>query len=613
VTSGDVEQTTETPHAEQQQATSQDSLSATTPSATPIATPSVAAAPAAAPQIHADAIATATATPLHLVPTERRAKRLVVPQIAEIPSLTAPLGVTVGVVGTFGAGDGVIGHQARDGGAGVKTMAVQRKSVQPEAPSDVKESFRTVTGMLAAALAPLVFPMPGSPVDQPVLWAVFAWARRQFERTSFDDRPDLVVNPRQTENIVTEMDADPPGAIVDRIDPETGRVSGRVNVADGEADGLTYALVRPIDPRLGVVTVDQSTGQWTFTPNQAARLIAQLSYCGDVVPFSVAASDGRTVDVRAPIDPAEAVVTDSIEVGDGLTYGLAVVGDRLYVLNGSEAAGNGFVKVIDTYSKEVVGSVVVGSMPFAMAVRGRSLYVGNADDGTVSVIDVGSNAVVDVIDVGGHPFGLEINRDRLYVADHAGTLTVIDLNDNSELVRIAVDGDPFGVAATADRVYVTNYAGGTVAVVDQATNVEVEAVAARDDPLGAGGTYPYCAAVVGGRLYVANSATNALTIIDRSTVTVVDVAPNTRAVDAIPSDASPVDVVVRGDRLYVGNVNSGTVTVMDVATNQPVETIGVGIQPGLMTATADGRTIYVADVMDGTVRVISSVRHAANG
>jgi YVTN family beta-propeller protein len=95
--------------------------------------------------------------------------------------------------------------------------------------------------------------------------------------------------------------------------------------------------------------------------------------------------------------------------------------------------------------------------------------------------------------------------------------------------------------------------------------------------------------------------------------TVVDVDPNTPAIEAIPSGAAPVDIVVRGDRIYVGNVNSGTVTVIDASTNQPVETIGVGIQPGLMTATPDGRTIYVADVMDGTVRVISSVRHAANG
>jgi YVTN family beta-propeller protein len=185
---------------------------------------------------------------------------------------------------------------------------------------------------------------------------------------------------------------------------------------------------------------------------------------------------------------------------------------------------------------------------------------------------------------------------------------VIDLTNNTEVARIPIDGDPFGVAATADRVYVTDYAGGTVAVVDQATNTT--AAAAGADPTDMSG-YPYVAAVIGGRLYIVNSATNALTIIDRTVTTVVDVDPRTRAVDAIPADAAPVDIVVRGDRLYVSNINCGTVAVVDVATNQPVESIRVGIQPGLMTATPDGRTIYVADVMGGTVRVITSVRHAA--
>jgi YVTN family beta-propeller protein len=620
LTSGQDQQAATTEHAEEPQAAPQEStpvtaadesVAASTAAVTPVVT-------LEASQVGVSPIVSST-TPTYRELDERRAKRVVVPQIAEIPSLKAPVGLGVaagvggGVVGTSTAGDVATGDRTLDDGADVKTMAAARSFVAPEPPTEPQESLRIVTGVLAAALAPLVFPVPGSPADSPTLWAIFAFVRRQFEHTTLDERPDLILKPRQTEDVVVDPDADAPGAIVDRIDPTTGRVSGRVNVADATSGGLTYALVTPVDPRLGVVAVNGGTGQWTFTPNPAARLVAMLSRYGDVVPFSIAASNGKTVDVRASVDPAEAVVTDTLEVGDGLTYGLAVVGDRLYVLNGSDdAAGNGAVKIIDTASKTVLELVEVGSMPFALAVHGRSLYVGNAGDGTVSVVDVGSNTVVDLIDVGGHPFGLEITGDRLYVADQAGTVSVIDVNDNSELVRIPVEGDPFGVAATADRVYVTNYAGGTVAVVDQATNATVEGVAAaadRRDPSG----YPYFAAVIGGRLYVVNSATNALTIIDRSITTVVDVAANTRAVDAIPSGASPVDVVVRGDRLYVGNVNCGTVTVVDVATNQPVETIGVGIQPGLMAATPDGRTIYVADVMGGTVRVISSVRHAADG
>jgi YVTN family beta-propeller protein len=139
-------------------------------------------------------------------------------------------------------------------------------------------------------------------------------------------------------------------------------------------------------------------------------------------------------------------------------------------------------------------------------------------------------------------------------------------------------------------------------VLDQTTNTADHA-----DTAG----YPYYAAVVGGRLYVVNVATNALTIVDRSTTTAVDVDPKTRALDAIPPDAAPVDMVVRGDRLYLSNIHCGTVTVVDVATNRVVENVGVGIQPGLMAASRDGRTVYVSDVMGGTVRVITSVRHAA--
>jgi YVTN family beta-propeller protein len=485
-------------------------------------------------------------------------------------------------------------------------MAAQPEPSAPQGPTTAKASLRFVTGFLTAALAPFVVPLPGSPVEQPTQWAVLAWLRRQSERGALDQRPSLVADPRQTEQVeAPTAAAGPTRATVDRIDKVTGRVTGRVDVADGHA-GVSYELAEQIDRRLGSVTVDRVTGQWAFAPTQPSRLAAALRQEDGVVEFSIISSDGRKVDVRAPVDPAEAAVTGTIDVGDALVYGLAAVGDRLYVLNGADGAGrNGSVKIIDTATRMVVGSIEVGSSPFAVAISGRKLYVGNADDGTVSVVDVASNRVVDVIDVGANPFGLEVSGDRLYVADHAGTVSVVDLNDNTELARIPVAGNPFAVAATADRVYVTNYVGGTVAVVDQATSTAVDAVV--------GGGYPYYAAVAGGRLYVVNAATNALTIVEETVDAVVDVDPATRSVDAVPSGAVPVDFVVRGDRLYTSNVNCGTVTVIDVATGQPVETIGVGINPGLITATADGRTVYVADVMAGTVRVISSVRHMADG
>ncbi|WP_263997076.1 hypothetical protein [Mycobacterium yunnanensis] len=498
-----------------------------------------------------------------------------------------------------GAGD----HSSTVGGAAEPVLVAARPpAATPTDDGPAPEPVATFTGILAAALAPLVVPVPGSPVDAPTLWVVLAWVRRQSEGVPVGRGRSPVAAPRQTEMVLADPAA--PRAVVDGVDRTTGRVQGHVDLGGSEPDGSpTHALVGHLDPRVGAATVDPDSGQWTFTPTPAARLATHLQLGAGVVTFAVGTSDGRTVDVEAPVDPAEAVVTGTIDVGSGLTYGMAVIGDRLYVLNGSDdAAGNGSVKVVDAPTRSVVGSVEVGGMPFAMAASGRMLYVGNADDGTVSVIDSRTNAVVDVVHVGANPFGLEATADHLYVADLAGTVSVIDLADNTELVRIPVGGDPFALAATADRVYVTNYGGGTVAVLDSTTNTAEGAETAG---------YPYYAAVVGKRLYVVNVATNALTVVDRSTTTAVDVDPKTRALDAIPPDAAPVDMVVRGDRLYLSNIHCGTVTVVDVATNRTVENVGVGIQPGLIAASRDGRTVYVSDVMGGTVRVITSVRHAA--
>jgi YVTN family beta-propeller protein/VCBS repeat-containing protein len=532
--------------------------------------------------------------------------RLVVPRISAIPGVPEMFRV-----GGWAADASGAGPLATDAPHGTETLSARRDSVADTESRPPLVSLRIVTSVLAAALALFAVPVPGGQAQEPTLWTIFAWVRRQPGRNVVDEQRGQVAAPRQTELVGTTPDV--ATAAVDRIDQVTGRVTGHVNVAD-EPDGLTYALAAQIDPRLGTATVDGASGHWTFTPNQLCRLAARLSQSDEVAEFSVVASDGMKVDVSAPVAPAEAAVTDTIDVGEGLTYGMAVVEDRLYVLNSPyDSGGNGFVKMIDTSTKAVAGSIEVGSTPFALAVSGHTLYVGNAGDGTVSVVDVATNTVVDQIDVGATPFGLEVTGDRLYVADHAGTVSVIDLNDNTELARIPIGGDPFGVAATADRVYVTNYVGGTVAVFDQATNTALDTIEAPGANLVGVTGYPYFAAVVGGRLYVVNSATNALTVIDRSVSTVVDVDPVTRAVDAIPGGAAPVDIIVRGDRLYVSNVNCGSVTVIDVATNQPVETIGVGIQPGLMTATLDGRTIYVADVMDGTVRVITSVHPEVYG
>ena len=345
----------------QEQAAPQDSPVATPPTAEQVAIPTPEAAPVAVPTeaaaVHDDAKAARAFTSDVIAATSNR---VVVTMISSIPLATVSFGGGGGAGTFFGAAVGAQTSVDEHGSAHATAVAARGVSTAPDEDS-AREPVRTFTGVLSAVLAPFVVPMPGSPADTPALWAVLAWVRRQSERGVVDHRQVSVADPQRTELV----DADPlaPGAVVDRVDRMSGRVAGHVNVvdhpspsADVSADPLTYSLVRQVDRRLGAVTVDADSGQWAFTPTQAARLAAHLNPDDAVAMFAVAASDGQTVDVRAPVDSAEAAVTDTIVVGSGLTYGLAVIGDRLYVLNGSDdAAGNGSVKVVDTATRTVVG------------------------------------------------------------------------------------------------------------------------------------------------------------------------------------------------------------------------------------------------------------------
>ncbi|MDT5338561.1 MAG: large repetitive protein, partial [Mycobacterium sp.] len=294
--------TADTPQAEPEPAPAEDAAVATTPTEEQgvVASPEVTAATTAATTTttEAEIAALDDAVKLASDPTSvgtkaRQPKHLVLSEISEIPSLTASLradsAAGIAEVAHGGIQIAVLGLETSTMAADVNTTAVRRDSTAPGEDASTRESLPIFTGVLAAALAPFVMPFPGSPVNQPTLWALLAWTRRQFERETTDGRPALVAYPRHTESVLTDPNADPPGAIVDRIDRVTGRVTGRVNVIDVTADeraGLTYALVEQVDRRLGVVAVNGTTGQWTFTPNQTARLAAQLSQDGGIATFS---------------------------------------------------------------------------------------------------------------------------------------------------------------------------------------------------------------------------------------------------------------------------------------------------------------------------------------
>jgi len=114
------------------------------------------------------------------------------------------------------------------------------------------------------------------------------------------------------------------------------------------------------------------------------------------------------------------------------------------------------VAVIDPQRARVVGHVVVGRRPVALAIGHASVWVANADDGTVSRIDPDRGDVIRTIGIGAPAIDLAVATDAVWVANGSdGTISridpsvdavveTIDLRGSSELAwnpTYAVDAD----------------------------------------------------------------------------------------------------------------------------------------------------------------------------
>jgi Tol biopolymer transport system component len=124
-----------------------------------------------------------------------------------------------------------------------------------------------VVGFLNAVvtnlLKPFLAPAPAAPEPfTPVLWAVLGWVRR----TLFNQTPTIAYNPTTT--------------------VQTGQtVTGNIGATDAEGDTLTYMVTRA--PQNGAVTIDQTTGNFTYTPDDINYDAAQRD------SFTVSVGDGR--------------------------------------------------------------------------------------------------------------------------------------------------------------------------------------------------------------------------------------------------------------------------------------------------------------------------------
>jgi Tol biopolymer transport system component len=120
-----------------------------------------------------------------------------------------------------------------------------------------------LNGIVTNLLKPFLAPVPSTPEPvTPVVWAVLAWVRRNL----FNQSPTIAYNPNTT--------------------VQTGQtVTGNIGAADPEGDALTYRVTQA--PQHGTLTIDQATGNFTYTPDDIDYDAAQTD------SFTVSVTDGK--------------------------------------------------------------------------------------------------------------------------------------------------------------------------------------------------------------------------------------------------------------------------------------------------------------------------------
>lgn len=155
--------------------------------------------------------------------------------------------------------------------ATTQTMAVAATAATAAIPAAVTtQVVSPATGLagflnsvVTNLLNPFVKPAPNTadPLT-PAVWAVLAWVRRNV----FNQAPTIAYNPTTT--------------------VQTGQtVTGNLGASDAEGDALTYKVTQ--GPKYGTLTIDQATGNFTYTPNDINYTAVQTD------SFSVSVTDGK--------------------------------------------------------------------------------------------------------------------------------------------------------------------------------------------------------------------------------------------------------------------------------------------------------------------------------
>lgn len=304
---------------------------------------------------------------------------------------------------------------------------------------------------------------------------------------------------------------------------------------------------------------------------------------------------------------------------------------RLYVAN-NRIGKEGALYVIDTFTRQIVATVPVGTSPDAIAVdkEHQMVYVMNRGSDNLTVVDMRTNTAVDTVAVGHHPqaMALDAESQRLYVVNRkSNDLSVIDLTSRREIQRIEVGQTPFILAVDPiahtifvlcegdNSVYQVNLSNGravqvahqlelhgskvNVALTQVAVNVATHKVYLTHKgglsvlDAHTGKTVADIALPSVGPLAV-DSIRNVAYAAGQDRLFVIDGA--TRVVRYIPLQHKPTNflVDVPNQRVYATHWNHGIISIVDSKTGW-VDAVPVGQNPNALAVDDMTNQVYVVN------------------
>jgi len=452
-----------------------------------------------------------------------------------------------------------------------------------------------------------------------------ATQRRSATATTTDTFTVTASNGIRTaaETVTVPVDAGTPvlgTPAVGTLTTSTGVISGgRAVLTDPAGRALTYKLAYPISVGGAALTIDSSTGTYTYTPTKAQRLAATTSTTDT---FTVIASNGVntatqniTVPVSAIIDTPTAgqptislgSVTQSYtgNIGDVVTgnAGFTDAAGRALTYSAPATSTGGGTVTIDSFGNFTYTPTTAQRKAAGVNTRTTDTFTVTANNG----VNTASQTITVPVDptftslsvYARGPMVISPDGKYLYVPvtnaiaviNTATNTTAPSLTSLPNVTAMAIN--PSG----SDLYEALNGLAGSIA------NIPVSLGRPKTTFAALNGYVTSLAVSPDGKTLYAADLSGTVSVISTATFQATRGA-------TVSSGPTAIAVSPDGSRLYVAGGREGTVTVVNTATNAITSTIPVGVSPTAAAVSPDGSRLYVANTNSVTVSVINTATNA---